>query len=522
MIRNVQNGNLIDVDTRGVYSKPKNNIRYVLYARRSMEKRDSEEKVASIESQLLEMQRIAEQQSLRIVKTFHETKSAKNPYRREQFQKMIEYIQNGHAEGILCWKVDRLARNAVDEGTIKYLLQTGIVKNIKASDRDWYPDDNVLMASVEFGVATQYSRDLAKHIGRGMKARCEAGVRPCYAPVGYKNSKYHEKGKEEILVDEERFPLVRKLFENALTGAYSGLELVKIANQDLGLTVRSIKHYPKRISKSNLYVILTNTFYYGQFEYPAKSGNWYQGGHKPIISKEEYDKLQNILHSKNRPRPSVNHFAYGGLLKCGVCGRSVCGLQRIKHQKNGNTHKYIYYSCIGRINCNQGLVIEHKLDSQVMEMLSKITIPKSLHDWAITTLKEMYEGSADSEANIAKAKKRQLQEVSDKLDSLLDLRLANELSPEEYQKKKSEFEQQQFNLQNFLTSYDNRVNAQMKDMEQAISFAEKAKLEFKNGDADKRRRIIAALGTERKLKDQQILIEIQKPLLYIQKVLETK
>src|SRR3989338_8461097 len=153
--------------------KLQNQVRYFLYARRSVEKTDKEEKVASIESQIKEMTRLAQDQGLKIVGTFTETKSAKEPYARAKFTEMINQIQKGKANGILCWKMDRLARNSVDEGMIKYLLQKGTVLNIKSSDRDWYPDDNVLISAVEFGFATQYSLDLAKHIKRGLRARAE-------------------------------------------------------------------------------------------------------------------------------------------------------------------------------------------------------------------------------------------------------------------------------------------------------------------------------------------------------------
>ena len=42
----------------------------------------------------------------------------------------------------------------------------------------------------------------------------------------------------------------------------------------------------KNLSLSNIYIILQNSFYYGVFEYPEKSGNWYTGKHEPIVTKE--------------------------------------------------------------------------------------------------------------------------------------------------------------------------------------------------------------------------------------------
>ena len=138
-------------------------IKYFLYARRSVEKKDGEEKIISVESQLKEMRELGKREGLKIIKTFEETKSAKYPG-RPVFGEMIKRIQKGEAQGIICFKIDRLARNPLDEGTVKYLLRERIIKHIRASDRSWFPEDNALIASVEFGVADQFSRDLGKHV----------------------------------------------------------------------------------------------------------------------------------------------------------------------------------------------------------------------------------------------------------------------------------------------------------------------------------------------------------------------
>src|SRR3989344_1639780 len=141
-------------------------IKYFLYARRSVEKRDGEEKILSIDSQIKEMQELARKEGLRIIKTFTETKSAKHPG-RPVFGEMVERIKNGEANGILCWKMDRLSRNPIDEGTVKYILREGTVQHIRALDRSWYPGDNSLIASVEFGVSDRQSRDIGGPVPGG-------------------------------------------------------------------------------------------------------------------------------------------------------------------------------------------------------------------------------------------------------------------------------------------------------------------------------------------------------------------
>src|SRR3989344_6498885 len=97
-------------------------IKYFLYARRSSESEDRQ--VASIESQLDELKKLTAREDLAIADTLWESKSAKAPG-RAVFNQMIERIYKGEAQGILCWKLDRLARNPVDCGDINWMLQPG-------------------------------------------------------------------------------------------------------------------------------------------------------------------------------------------------------------------------------------------------------------------------------------------------------------------------------------------------------------------------------------------------------------
>ena len=67
----------------------------------------------SIEAQLVELRSLARKNELEIIEEFVEKKSAKIPG-RAIFNDMMARIQRGEAQGIICWKIDRLARNPVD------------------------------------------------------------------------------------------------------------------------------------------------------------------------------------------------------------------------------------------------------------------------------------------------------------------------------------------------------------------------------------------------------------------------
>ena len=105
-------------------------IKYFIYARKSSESEDRQ--VQSIKDQVDELQKLAKNNNLKIVNIFSESKSAKAPD-RPVFNEMLERIKNGEANGILCWKLNRLARNPIDGGTISWMLQEGLIQYFPAS-----------------------------------------------------------------------------------------------------------------------------------------------------------------------------------------------------------------------------------------------------------------------------------------------------------------------------------------------------------------------------------------------------
>jgi DNA invertase Pin-like site-specific DNA recombinase len=121
-------------------------MRYIIYARKSSESEDRQ--VQSIDDQINFLKKLAKDENLEIVKIFFESKSAKTPGRKV-FEEMLAFIQNKKASGILCWKLDRLARNPLDGGRIQWLLQERVIEEIKTSDRNYLPDDNALISSEE-------------------------------------------------------------------------------------------------------------------------------------------------------------------------------------------------------------------------------------------------------------------------------------------------------------------------------------------------------------------------------------
>lgn len=322
------------------------NAKWALYARKSNESEDKQ--IQSIDDQIAYLKRTAKAENLNVVKTIYEAKSAKAPDTREGFKELVTLIDKGLIQGILCWKLDRLSRNPIDSARIQWLLQTGKIKCIKTSDRNYLPDDNALLFAVEQGMANQYVRDLSKNVKRGLESKAQKGWMPNVPPIGYLNSKLGEKGREEIIVDTQRFPLVRRMWDLMLSGEYTPMEILRKATKEWKLdTPKRRAHGKRAICPSYMYKIFSNKFYAGYFSY---AGKVYHGKHKPMVTIEEFEKVQTLLGNKVAPKLSAHNFSYTGVMKCAHCGSSITATEKKKLVKRTGTFKtYTYYHCTRKL-----------------------------------------------------------------------------------------------------------------------------------------------------------------------------
>ena len=488
-------------------------IKYLLYARKSSESEDRQ--VASIDSQINELTKLAKRDNLEIIDILSESQSAKAPG-RPVFSNLITRIHNSEAQGIICWKLDRLARNPVDSGNINWMLQQGMIKHIKTHERSYYPTDNVLMMSVEFGMANQFIRDLSQNSKRGLRAKAERGWYPTFATLGYMHNPLKRKGEKEIIKDPKRFDLVKKMFDLMLTGNYFPPKILEIATEQWGLRNR----FGKKVARSTVYRIFTDPFYYGTSEYPKNSGNWYQGTHKPMLTEEQYDLIQSLLGRKGKPRSKKHNFTFTGLMRCGECGAMITAEKKIKRQKNGNVHRYIYYHCTKRINpkCTQKCIEEKKLKEQIMDTLNKIEIPPEFHDWAMNELSLENKKESEDRNIILSNQQKAYNDCLKEIDGVIGMRARQELDEETYTKRIAELTKEKARLKELLTDTDDRVDKQLKKAEKVFAFARDAKKEFETNNPDKQKQLLANLGSNLLFKDKKLHILDIKPLIVLEKI----
>jgi len=356
----------------GAFEDPKaveaKKIKYCLYARKSTE--SEEQQVLSIDSQIKEMIKIAERDGLEITEIRKESHSAKAVGQRNVFNTLVTDIRTGKFTGILTWAPDRLSRNAGDLGSLVDLMDQKLLLEIRTFSQKFTNNPSEkFMLMILCSTAKLENDNKSENVKRGLRTRCEQGLRPSVAPTGYLNEKRKDKPCE-VIVDPVRAPIIKQMFEKVANEQWSGRRIYQWLKNDVNLKTINGKH----LSLSNIFILLQKTFYYGVFEFPEGSGNWYTGQHTPIITKELFDRAREQL--KRSEIKNNKEFAFTKLITCGLCGSGVTATERWKYQKNGNSHRYVYYGCTKRrdVNCQCGYIKEEEIIEQIIQILDTLDI----------------------------------------------------------------------------------------------------------------------------------------------------
>ncbi len=529
-----------------------NNIRYILYVRKSTD--DVDRQLLSLESQTNELTKLAKKLNIKIVKTISESRSAKD-IGRPGFNEAIEMISSNQADGILCWKLDRLSRNPKDSGELMDLLQKGKIKIIRTIDSQYLPTDNTLIAIIELGMANQYIRDLGFNVKRGLRTKAEKGWYPGIAKPGYLNDKYCEQGEHKLLKDPDGFHLIKLAFEKLLTGLYRPSQVLTMLNNDWGYkTPVRRKTGGKPMSVSVFYKMLSDPFYYGEFEYPVGSGNWYRGAHEPMISENDFNIIQSILNTKGGSRPRITNKAdraLYGVFKCADCGSIItpdiqeqiicsgcknkfsskhtstcpkCGLT-IEEMKNPSHLKYVYYGCPHSKNrhCNQKSIESKELDRQVVEVLESIKISEQMKDWYIEQINNANNQEQFSQTAILKSLQKRQSNLKKSMDNLLTLRISPDnangelISNEEFSFRRAEINKELHNIQEQLAKSDQSTNEWTDLAIDIFDFACYAKHNYENGNLQDKKAILLGFGSNLLIKDRKIIVSLPKHLELVRK-----
>lgn len=482
------------------------NLRYRLYARKSTDTEDKQ--VQSLDDQVKYMNEIVEQQGLHIVgDPIYESKSAKRPNNRPHFDAMLDEIEAGKIDGIICWKIDRLSRNPTDSGRIQQLLQDDKIKHILAMDRSYFPEDNSIIFSVEASQANEYVRKLAVDTKRGMFGKVQRGDKPGVPPVGYLNDRI----AKTVIADPDRFTSMRILWDKMLTGTYSMAQLVRVADKELHITtpVRG-KTGGKPIAYSSLCNLFKNPFYTGKLPF---KGELYPGNHPAMISDEEFERVQQIIDPSHttRPKDKTYNFQLRNLFLCGECGFAITVEQKQKLIKStGETKTYIYYHCTGKnknIKCAQPKthVTEDELLKQIKDKLAKFTIDPDFYKLAVERLAQEEDEVVEKNNSKTLAHERAIKKAETSITNLRRMRYTGEADDDSwYFAEMQTLEDELERLQNARNKDEYKARNWRAVADETFTFARYAKEDFDGDDLEKKRSVVMKLGEKLTILDRTI------------------
>lgn len=481
-------------------------MRYFIYCRKSSE--EEERQALSIESQLIELREYAQKEKLFVVREFCESKSAKT-LGRPVFEEMIQALEKGEADGIVAWAPDRISRNSVDGGKVIYLVDQGLIKDLKFPTYffDSSPHGKFNL-SIAFGQAKLYTDAMKENIMRGIRQKLRRGEFPGLAPIGYFN---HHKTRK-IEPDLECFDLVQNLLEKFAAGEIG----------QAGIREELFKHGIKSkkgglISFSVIENMLKNVFYYGYFIFAKEL---HKGSHKAMITKDTYDRIQKRLEKNPKKLNFHNHvdkeknFLFPGIARCGECGYAVT--KEWHQKKSGKVFKY--YRCSKRspsYKCQQKPINEKDMIPQVEELISLVSIDQDVYELFSSLMeKDRSESEANAKEQLAELG-TEVDRIKVRLQNLLDLQLDGEISLQEYKIKKNELTLSKADLEARISKIVKEGGEMFEPLANFIETSYQAGLSLKDKNYSEMTRILKKVGLNPTLEDKKLSVSFLGPFNFL-------
>ncbi len=398
----------------------------VIYCRVSS--REQEETGYSLPAQEKLLKEYAERKGFNILKIFSVAESASGSRQRKVFSEMIDYLNQNKAANLLCEKVDRLTRNLKEaviandwvegnlERQIHFVKQNLVVHKNAKSDEKFRWD-------IEIVLAKKYISNLSEEVKKGQKEKIAQGWLPTKPPLGYKT--VGEKGHKTHVIDEERAPFIRKMFELYSTGNYSTPALVEVMYQE-GLRNRT----EKKVGKSRLYDMLSDPFYCGMMKWNEQV---FSAKHEPLITRDLFDVVQGKMNRKFKIPQYQKHLpVFKAKIDCGECGGTITWETQKGHWYGHCNH---YKSCT-----QSKWMRQEAVESKLFPLFDNVapSSPKILKILG-RALKESHGNEIDYHAKSVTEINRSLAITQRRLEAIYEDKIDGKIPPEFYNRKFAEY-----------------------------------------------------------------------------------
>ena len=350
-------------------------VSYLRVSTREQAERGGEREGFSIPAQRQANRRTAHGLGAWVVKEFIDAGESARSAARPALTEMLEWIRANRVDIVIVHKLDRLARNRVDDVQITQAITDAGARLVSSTEAIDESPSGRLVHGIMASIAEFYSRNLATEVSKGLRQKAMNGGTPNRAPVGYRNVRTSDaQGCEArtVEVDEERAQIIRWAFTTYATGEWS-LDRLAGAMTQLGFTLapRTGKT-PRALTVSVLQRMLRNPYYCGIVTY---IGVEYPGTHESLVEPALWQRVQEALTARRNTSTRDVHTHYlKGLLRCGGCGSSMM----YNRTRNNRGRLYFYFVCLGRhsgrTTCTLKAQQVHLIEDAVRDLVWRVSL----------------------------------------------------------------------------------------------------------------------------------------------------
>lgn len=470
----------------------------------------------SVETQTNTCLEFAQKEGYIVRKIFIEEGLSAKDLNRPEAQKLLKFCDNSknNVSAIIVWRLDRLSRFNVDyHGTIRPILMNHNIKLLSATEfnSDTIEGEymrNMMMCNAEYELSLIRFRTK-----ENMKTIARSGRRPAKSPIGYLNVGKKDEPKE-IVIDEENAPYIKRAFELYSTGMYSFNTLGDTLYLEGFKHPKTGEKYPARKFES----ILHNPFYIGRFMW---GGEYYEGSHTPIISKELFYRVQAMFENIDRTKKHDVQFAYTGLIKCADCDCYYTA--QFKRGKNKKGH-YVYYSCSNSKHIHKKLKYyrEEYFDNTFANILETMHIEKvhieRLRFLASDYLKEFSEYEKKTTTDIRKQIDVLSKRIKNSYIDKLEGRLPTGMSETEFNLMHREWQEEKDRL--LMKLEEGNISAKFiySRIDTILKFSEHLPELFLKGTPEEKKLIVTTMTKSIQFDGENLIVKLKDTFKALQNV----
>lgn len=395
----------------------------------------------SLESQELACREFARSKGITIQHVFVGRGESAKFADRPELLEILDYCRKhkGEVDVLLVWKLDRLARNVTDHFNIKATLLKHGVQVISVTEPIDSNPEGKLMETILAGFA-QFDNDVrAMRTVQGMRKKLQDGFFPWNPPLGYRTV---TRGEKKTLPDEPNQPLfglLQRAWKTFATGAYTKAEMLRlIANW--GIVTRN----NEPLMAQSLDNLFRNPYYAGILVDPW-SGEEYEGKHLPMVTREEFARVQQTISTRSRSIPHHRmrpEFPLRGSVRCPACKRYMTS-----SFSRGHGGRYAYYHCNYRGCGNRKSYPTTDVHDEFRSFLTKIEPKQELLGALKTIIVEQAEEHQKAASKNASRLKEQASRVSGQIKELIRMRAQGLITDQEFLQEKTALTKKQLSLE---------------------------------------------------------------------------